>query len=368
MKDGKKSVSEIGKNDPVNKCRAALRQGPGKMECVTITKPELIEGKVLIRVLHVGICGSDIARVKDPDKKWDKVVLGHEAVGEVEEISKSASAGSLLKKGGRVAIIPLVPCRKCYFCLKGMHSSCKSYSFIGSRVNGTLSDYLMVEPTNLLKLPEDDNIEKYTFLEPLTVALHAIYQTDIKFGKTAVVFGAGAIGLLLFQVLKNLANYEVIMVDIDKFKLGLARKLGSFHNVDLTNESLEEYIKENIDSAGVDTIFEVSGANEARTGAIQVSKPGGSIVLIGTSPKDTIFDAKTFELITRKELKLTGSWMSYSGPFPGREWETGIKILKNNLIDIDTLITQRYKLSSVSAAFKMILENDEKYCKVLINI
>jgi L-iditol 2-dehydrogenase/galactitol-1-phosphate 5-dehydrogenase len=348
--------------------KAVLRQGPNNMVCRTIKKPELSEDGVLVRILHVGICGSDVARVRDSDPRWDKIVLGHEAVGIIEKISNSASIKSVFKEGDKVAIIPLVPCQKCYFCNKGMYSLCTDYSFIGSRINGALSEYLVVDFNNLIKLPDDKDIEKYTFLEPLTVAIHAIYHTEIKFGKSAMVFGAGVIGLLIFQLLKNRTFYKVVMADIDEFKLNIANQLGSVHNVNLVNESLDDYIKRNIDNNGVDEVFEVSGANTAKKDAIHIVKPGGSIILIGTSNNDINFDRKTFELIIRKELKLIGSWMSYSSPFPGNEWLGGIEMLKKNLIDTKPLITHRFQLENISDAFNMITRNTEKYCKLIIDI
>jgi L-iditol 2-dehydrogenase/galactitol-1-phosphate 5-dehydrogenase len=348
--------------------KAVLRQGPNNMVCRTIKKPELSEDGVLVRILHVGICGSDVARVRDSDPRWDKIVLGHEAVGIIEKISNSASIKSVFKEGDKVAIIPLVPCQKCYFCNKGMYSLCTDYSFIGSRINGALSEYLVVDFNNLIKLPDDKDIEKYTFLEPLTVAIHAIYHTEIKFGKSAMVFGAGVIGLLIFQLLKNRTFYKVVMADIDEFKLNIASQLGSVHNVNLVNESLDDYIKRNIDNNGVDEVFEVSGANTAKKDAIHIVKPGGSIILIGTSNNDINFDRKTFELIIRKELKLIGSWMSYSSPFPGNEWLGGIEMLKKNLIDTKPLITHRFQLENISDAFNMITRNTEKYCKLIIDI
>jgi L-iditol 2-dehydrogenase len=348
--------------------KAVLRQGPNNMVCRTIKKPELSEDGVLVRILHVGICGSDVARVRDNDPRWDKIVLGHEAVGIIEKISNSASIKSVFKEGDKVAIIPLVPCQKCYFCNKGMYSLCTDYSFIGSRINGALSEYLVVDFNNLIKLPDDKDIEKYTFLEPLTVAIHAIYHTEIKFGKSAMVFGAGVIGLLIFQLLKNRTFYKVVMADIDEFKLNIANQLGSVHNVNLVNESLDDYIKRNIDNNGVDEVFEVSGANTAKKDAIHIVKPGGSIILIGTSNNDINFDRKTFELIIRKELKLIGSWMSYSSPFPGNEWLGGIEMLKKNLIDTKPLITHRFQLENISDAFNMITRNTEKYCKLIIDI
>jgi L-iditol 2-dehydrogenase len=348
--------------------KAALRQGPNNMVCRIIKKPELSEDGVLVKILHVGICGSDIARVKDDDPKWDKVVLGHEAVGVIERISNSASVKSVFKEGDKVAIIPLIPCQKCYFCKRGMYSSCTDYSFIGSRINGALSEYLVVDFKNLIKLPDDKDIEKYTFLEPLTVAIHAIYHTEIKFGKSAVVFGAGTIGLLIFQLLKDRTFYKVVMTDIDEFKLNISSQLGSVHNVNLVNESLDDYVKRNIDNNGIDEVFEVSGANTAKKDAIRIAKSGGSIILIGGSSEDISFNRETFELITRKELKLIGSWMSYSSPFPGNEWLSGIEMLKKNLIDTRPLITHRFRLENISDAFDIITGNTEKYCKLIIDI
>jgi len=183
-----------------------------------------------------------------------------------------------------------------------------------------------------------------------------------------MVFGAGAIGLLIFQLLKNRTSYKVVMADIDEFKLNIASQLGSAHNVNLVNESLDDYIKRNIDNNGVDEVFEVSGANAAKKDAIHIVKSGGSIILVGLSNNDINFDRKTFELITRKELKLTGSWMSYSSPFPGNEWLSGIEMLKENLIDTKPLITHRFQLENISDAFDMIIRSTEKYCKLIIDI
>lgn len=348
--------------------KAALRQGPNNVICKEIKKPELLEDKVLIKMLHVGICGSDIARVKEDNARWDKIVLGHEAVGIIEDIADTTSRIYSLKIGDKVSIIPLIPCNKCYYCKNGMYYSCPNYNFIGSKTNGALSEYLLVKPSNLIKLPENEDILKYVFLEPLTVAIHAIYKTDIKFGKSSVIFGAGTIGLLIFQLLKNLASYQIVIADINDFKLDIARKIGSVYNINLTNGSLEDYIKRNIDDTGVDEVFEASGANSAKKDALHIVKPGGNILLIGTSNNNIEFDRETFERITSKELKLIGSWMSYSSPFPGNEWLSGIKMIKNNLIDTKSLITHRFKLKDIGEAFKIFTEGSGKYCKVIVDI
>lgn len=348
--------------------KVALREGPGRVGCRKTLKPPLQRGTVLVKILYAGICGSDIARVKDKDPKWDSIVLGHEAVGIIEDISNETSKKTSLRKADKVAIIPLIPCRNCYFCGKGFYSSCSGYSFIGSRINGAFSEYMLVDVNNLIKLPDDKDLEKYTLLEPLTVALHAIYKADIKFGKKVVIFGAGTIGLLIFQILRKLTYCEVVMIDIDEFKLKLAEKLGSIHNINFNNKSINDYIRKNICNYGVDIVFEVSGANIAKKKAIEIISPNGNIILVGTSAKDVLFDSRIFELLLRKEVKVKGAWMSYSSPFPGTEWETGVRLLKDDLIDVNPIITHRYNLKNISEAFEMILDSDENNCKVIINM
>ena len=348
--------------------KAALRQKPGVVECVDVKEPAISDDEVLIRVKYVGICGSDIARVKDADPKWNDIILGHEAVGIIEGISEKISKEYFLNIGDKAAIIPLMPCGRCCFCIKGMYSSCINYSFIGSRVNGAFAEYLSVKPKNLIKLPADDNMEKYVFLEPLSVAIHAISQTDIRFGKKILLFGSGTIGLLIYQLLKNLISCEVIVVDIDDFKLNIAKKIGSVHNLNINNTTVQSYIEKIAGFNGIDEVFEVSGANSVIKNAIESVNSGGRIILVGTPSNDIHLDKKTFELIIRKELRLIGCWMSYSGSFPGAEWSSAVKLLNNDSINTEHLVTHRYMLKDIDKAFNMICKNTDNYCKVIINI
>jgi len=346
--------------------KIALRDSQNKVSCKKANKPVLKQANdVLVKIVYTSICGSDIERVRSKDKKWNSIVLGHEAVGEVVDIGKDVKN---LKIGSRVAIIPLIPCYSCHFCGEGNYSLCEDYSFIGSRINGTFAEYIVVDYKNLLKLPEDKDFEKYVFIEPLSISLHAIYKTKIKFGQTAAVLGTGTIGLLTFQILKNLGVCDVVITDIDQKKINIAKNLGASHIVNSKDGSLTNYIKNNIDRYGVDVTFESSGANAAKIDAIHITKPKGTIVLVGTSPNKINFSGKTFELITRKELNINGSWMSYSYPFPGLEWSTALKILKNNMLDVKQMVTHRYKLEEINAAFNMIFNSDQSYCKVIINM
>jgi len=347
--------------------KAAFKKGQKRVVCVEVKKPDIKkDDDVLVKILHAGICGSDINRIRTVNKKWDSKILGHEGVGLIEKIGNKVK---FFKIGDKVAIIPLVPCFNCKFCDEGNYSSCNNYSFIGSRVNGLFSEYISLNEKNLIKLPETIDIEKYIFLEPLTVALHSIYKANLKLGQSVTILGAGTIGLLIFQILRNLGMYDLVIADISEYNLKIAKKLGVHHRVNVAKDKLEEYIKKNICKFGVDVTFESSGSNDAKNNSILVTKSKGNIVLIGTSPENVSFKGNIFELILRKELVLMGTWMSYSSPFPGLEWATAIKILDQNMIDTKSMISYRYKLTKVNEAFDIIFSSKEKrFIKVAIDM
>lgn len=347
--------------------KTAFKKGQKRIVCVETKKPDIRkDDDVLVKILHAGICGTDINRVRTVNKKWDSIILGHEGVGLIEKIGNKVKS---FKIGEKVAIIPLIPCFNCKFCDEGSYSSCNNYSFIGSKVNGLFSEYISLNEKNLIKLPETVDIEKYIFLEPLTIALHSIYKANLKLGQSVTILGAGTIGLLIFQILRNLGMYDVVITDISKYKLKIAKKLGAHHCVNVAKDKLEEYIKKNICGFGVDVTFESSGSNDARNDSILVTKCKGNIVLIGTSPENVSFKGSIFELIIRKELILMGAWMSYSSPFPGLEWTTAIKILEQNLIDTRPMRSYRYKLTEVNEAFDIIFNSKEKrFVKVIIDM
>ena len=159
-----------------------------------------------------------------------------------------------------------------------------------------------------------------------------------------------------------------MITDIDENKINIARKLGASHCINASEEGIEKYIGKYICKYGVDAVFESSGVNSAKSDSILAAKAKGTIVLVGTSPDDIVFKGETFELITRKELMLSGCWMSYSDPFPGLEWTTAQKILEHNMIDVKSMVTHRYKLEEVEEAFDMIFGRKESFCKVIIDM
>lgn len=340
-----------------------MRQGPKKVRVIDIDKPKLKPDEVLIKVACVGICGSDIHRLEEDNVKWDSVVLGHEFSGVVTEIG---SAVKNVKVGQRAAVAPLVPCHSCEYCVQGQFSQCPNYSFIGSRRNGAFAEYTAVPAINLIPIPDSLSMERAALLEPLTVVLHPLMMLDNQLGRldTVVVTGLGAIGLLAVQVLKHMGARNIVVSDIIPEKLELAKELGATHAVNVRDQKLEDTTDK---LGGANLVFESSGSNPAKQSAIRVAHSKGVILLVGTSPRDITFEAALFERITRKELCILGSWMNYSAPWPGKEWETAAWLVDKGHIDDKKIITHHFKLEDCQRAVDIVTGNGEPFIKIVFN-
>jgi len=342
--------------------KAALRRGPGRMECVELPVPEPGPGEVRIRVRKVGICGSDINRVTEHADRWDRLVLGHELAGEVDALGPDVSG---LAAGERVTIAPLVPNPASPWSQRGLYSLGDDYSFVGSRVHGAMAEYVVVPRANVLPLPAGLSLELGALIEPVTVCLHPLLRLGNLLGGSAIVTGAGAIGLLALQVLKAMGLRTVIVSDVVEAKLAVARSLGADATVNPARASLREAAAA-LPDGGADVVFESSGSNPAKKDAIACARGGGTVLLVGTTPQDVSFEAPLFERITRKELHVVGSWMNYSAPFPGPEWTTGLWMLETGRVRADGLITHRFPLARVADAFAVILGGRETFIKVML--
>lgn len=340
--------------------KAIMRQGPKKVAVVDKDIPVPGEGEVVIKVAFTGICGSDTHRYIEDIPKWDQLVLGHEFSGTV--VSLGSGVGNV-GEGDKVTAAPLVPCHDCEYCARGEFSLCQGYTFVGSRIDGSFAEYVKVPASNVVPLGDDFPMEKGAFIEPVTVCLHPILRLGNLLGKTVVVTGLGAIGLLAVQIFKAMGARYIIASDIVPEKLDMALNMGATHAVNVMSESLEDVC----DSlGGAHVVFESSGSNPAKLSAIRIAKGRGTVLLVGTSPRDITFEASQFERITRKELNIVGSWMNYSAPWPGDEWRSAVWMLKEGIIDTEPLTTHRFPLEDFQKGLDVILEGKELFIKVMI--
>jgi len=340
--------------------KAVIRRGPKKVSVVERDMPEPGDDEVVVKVAYTGICGSDTHRFIEDNAKWDKLVLGHEFSGTIHSIGDDVSD---MAPGDKVTAAPLVPCHECEFCARGEFSLCEGYTFVGSRIDGSFAEYVKVPASNIVLLGDGFPLEKGAFIEPVTVCLHPILRLGNLLGKTVAVTGLGAIGLLAVQIFKAMGAKNIIASDIVAEKLSLALEMGATRAVNVAVESLEEVLDS---MKGADVVFESSGSNPAKLSAVRIAKGRGTVLLVGTSPRNITFEASLFERITRKELNIVGSWMNYSAPWPGSEWETAVWMLKEGLINTDSLTTHRYGIEDFQKGLDVIFGGKELFIKVIV--
>ncbi len=313
-----------------------------------VTEP----GTVKVKVKASGICGSDIPRVLDHGVHFYPIVLGHEFSGDVVEVGEGVEN---IKVGDHVSGAPLIPCMKCADCQKGNYSLCKHYSFIGSRQQGSNADYVVIPATNAIVYDPSIPYEQAAMFEPSTVALHGLLQNDYQGGGCVAILGGGTIGMFTLQWAKIFGSKKVVVFDIEPERLEMAKRLGADAVINTTKEDyLEEAMALTGEEHGYTYVYETAGQPATMQMAFQVAANKAHVCFIGTPHKDLTFTPDMWENLNRKEFKLTGSWMSYSAPFPGKEWDLTAHYLATGQLKFDPgFIYKKMPMSQAQEAFQM---------------
>jgi L-iditol 2-dehydrogenase len=186
------------------------------------------------------------------------------------------------------------------------------------------------------------------------VALHGIRHLGFTAGEDVIVLGAGTIGLFAMQWVKILGAARVAVVDVNPARLATAAGLGADATFDAREPGFLDAVRAWQGGTGFGYAFETAGQNATMTLAFQLAAPHAGVCFIGTSHADLAFDHATFELMNRKEFRLTGSWMSYSAPFPGPEWTLTAECVADGRLRItDDLVHDTFELSEVMTAFEL---------------
>lgn len=185
----------------------------------------------------------------------------------------------------------------------------------------------MVKRANLFRLPAEMTIEDGAFIEPMTVGLHAFHLASGCEGKNVIIVGAGTIGLLAMQCALALGARSVTAIDINDDKLALATTLGASRVFNSCTLGADDILSALSDRRFDQLVLETAGTPQTVSLAIDIAGPRAQVALVGTLHHDLTLSAATFGKILRKELALLGSWMNYSAPWPGDEWNTAARLL-----------------------------------------
>lgn len=263
--------------------KVAVMNGIGEMGYTERPIPQAKEDEVLVKLEYVGICGSDMhyyemGRIGDYIVE-PPFVLGHEPGGTVVEVGKNVTH---LKPGDRVALEPGKTCGRCRFCREGKYNLCPDVVFFATPpVDGVFQEYVAHPEELCFKLPENVSTLEGALIEPLAVGFHAAKQGDAHAGQTAVVFGAGCIGLVSMMALKACGVSRVYVVDVMQKRLDKALELGADGVINGKEDDVLALAKELTDGEGFDLAIETAGTEITTNQAIQAVRKGSNIVLVG---------------------------------------------------------------------------------------
>ncbi|MCX6133761.1 MAG: alcohol dehydrogenase catalytic domain-containing protein [Ignavibacteriales bacterium] len=334
-----------------------------KVEQLSDPKPPA-KGEVLIRVGAAGICGSDLHTYLDAQigdtKLRGPLVLGHEFAGTVEQVGDDAFTEDLtgLQPGMRVAVDPAQPCGLCELCLRGHPNLCTSLHFCGLYPDGgCFCERIVMPARSCFPLPDAVDLESGALLEPLGVALHAVDLAKPTSDESAVIVGAGPIGLLILQAATLAGMKPVYVVEQLPWRLSLVEKFGGIP-IDSARTNAREKLMIQTLGRGVDVAFEAAWADSTIQLAAEMTRHGGCLVLVGIPREDQL----TLQHSTARRKGLTillSRRMKHTYP-------RAIDLVAKGLIDVKSLVSHRFPLTQVPQAFSLNADYRDHVVKVMI--
>ncbi len=348
----------------VETMKAAVLHAPGDLRVEEVPAPSPADGEVLLRVARSGVCGSDVPRLVGKAAHRYPVVLGHEFSGTIAAVGKGVGPELV---GRLAACAPLLPNFDDPQCARGNYSLGKGYGFIGSRQQGGFAEYVAMPRRNAVLLPDGMDLAAAALLEPLTVGLHAVNIMDFVPGRPVAVTGVGTIGILLVQSLRALGAGTITVLDVEPARLEQARELGADRAFDSRVEGVDRAAAEGIGDGGFDFVFETAGVPAAEILALRLAGPRGHVMFVGTPHVPLTLQPAEFELMNRKELLVQGSWMNYSAPFPGWEWEFGARLLADGRVRTQGLVDRVLPLAAAGQVPALLQKRGELKGKLLLD-
>lgn len=324
--------------------------------------PTIADNEVLVKIENVGICGSDLhyyesGRIGNFIVKTP-FVLGHEAGGTVVETGKAVTN---LKVGDRVAMEPGKTCGECEFCKQGKYNLCEDVIFFATPpVDGVFQEYVAHEAALCFKLPENMTTLEGALIEPLSVGMHAAMQGNAHIGQTAVVTGAGCIGLVSVLALKAMGVSKVYVVDVIDKRLEKAMELGADAVINGKEEDAVVKIMELTGGKGCDLSIETAGTQITTVQLIKMAKKGSTIVLVGYSASGEV----TLPIGTALDKELTlKTVFRYRNIYP-----MAIEAVASGKIDIKRIVTNSYELKDIKEALDACVKNKADIVKGVIRV
>lgn len=320
--------------------------------------PQVGEHQVLVKIMNIGICGSDIHVYHGvhPFTSYP-VTQGHEVSGEITELGKNVTEFYV---GQKVTIEPQVYCGECYPCRHGKYNLCEELKVMGFQTTGTASEYFAVDASKVTPIPQEMSFEEGAMIEPLAVAVHAVKQMGNVQGMNIVVIGAGPIGNLVAQTAKGMGAAKVMITDVSDLRLEKAKECGIDVCINTKDRDFGEAMVKTFGPDKADVIYDCAGNNITMGQAIKHARKGSVIVLVAVFAGMATVD---LAVANDHELDIKSTMM-----YRHEDYVDAIRLVKEEKVQLKPLISKTFAFKDYQKAYEYIDANREATMKVIINV
>jgi L-iditol 2-dehydrogenase len=345
--------------------KAQVFRGVNQLSYEEVPIPDIQPDEVLVQVKVVGLCQSDIKKIRYPLYEPPRI-FGHETAGTIAAVGPAVQNWHV---GQRVVVLHHIPCMHCGYCLNDNFSMCEVYKNITTTAGfipsgGGFAEYVkvpshIVQHGGLISIPEAVSFEQASFVEPTNCCLKAIKKAAIAAGQTVLITGAGPIGLMFIMLVKYLGG-QAIATDLLPTRIEKALSLGATAAFDARDPQLAEKIQGLTDGMGVDVSLLAVPSDKAFFQALNCTRKGGKILFFAEFP-DQVEIPLNPNILYRHEIDLMGS---YSSSY--RVQALAAEIVFNQWIDVDALVSDRYPLQELGVAVEQAVAPSPETYKILI--
>lgn len=315
-------------------------------------RPELREvampspgaGEILIKVAAAGICGSDLAKYRGDLKGVPGRITGHEFSGTIVELGREVKQ---FKTDDRVAVDPTMSCGCCEFCRGGRPHLCDGYRAVGRHIDGGFAEYCALPALQALPLPDEVSFTEGALIEPLACCLHGLEKARFRAGASAVVIGAGCIGLYFIQLLTYMGARAIVALEPNARRRELAGELGAVA-LDPADSRHLDGLRDALRADGADLVVEAVGSPRTVERAVALCRKGGTVLLFGVARADHYASLPIFRLY-HEEITLVGSFLN---PFKQQE---ALALFAAGRLRVEPFLT-RFRLSEFLIAVEEAMQ------------
>ena len=337
--------------------RVAMYYKNSDVRLEEVQKPSVGKAEALLRIEASGICGSDVMEWYRRDKV--PLVLGHEVAGVLSEVGSKVKN---FKVGDKVVVTHHVPCGKCEYCVNGHETVCETLRKTHFDPGG-FCEYVRLPAINvqkgMLRLPKNVSFEEGTFAEPLGCVVRGQRLAQMKKGKRVLVIGSGLSGLLHIKLAKFLGAKTIIAVDIDDYRLAMAKKFGA-SEVILANEDVPARVLGINKGRLADIVVVCAGAQAALESGLRSLERGGTVLLFSAAQQDACLPVSTNDIFWRTEVTVLSSYAASP-----RDLKEALNLIAKKKIIVRDMITHRLGLNEIQKGFDLVVK-PQNSLKVII--